>query len=318
MVCVVLALMPSALPARQVSPDRMSLSEQFDMRYFVHDRIVAALPGYVGFEDHAPCDVIVYLADTLGWADSARALFRHALPADTVVYPLHGCTGPARVRVRQTRYSLAELSAFAERVAPVLREPSLRLRGWVGIKPDSLVVTAHSRPALERARARLARLPGVPRDILAYAVSVPEEVDGPVAPPREAYLAVIDTIMRSRQKSGGLVLIAFDSLPQALGDSDLVARGARLRTPADACATNAKVTFLEPRQWVDGMYAFTTVEGSTDFFNGVRCTGSGCVIERRVALDGDGVVTGCVSAEFGIRRLDRPRRSAGSPAPKGH
>ena len=40
---------PRLLWGQHVSPERLPLIEQFRMGFFVHDRIVAALPGYVGF-----------------------------------------------------------------------------------------------------------------------------------------------------------------------------------------------------------------------------------------------------------------------------
>lgn len=189
-----LILGPHPLGGQQVSPDRRLLAEQFQIHYFIHDSIASALPGYVGFDSDFPCNIAVHMLDTLAWADSARDLFQHALPPDTSVLAQEYCAGHPKVHVRAARYSLAQLMTFASRIGRVLGEPSLRVRGSVRVTPETLIVGAHNQAALERARIRLAREVDIPQDMLAYRVWKPELVDGPVSPPRAAYLAVLDTI----------------------------------------------------------------------------------------------------------------------------
>src|SRR5688572_21852846 len=158
--------------AQHVSPHRQSLAEQIRSHYYIHDSIAAALPGYVGFstDDIDPCYMVVHLIDTLAWADSARALFRHALPDDTSEVAQQYCAGHTEVRVRAARYSVAELSAFVSRIDSVLAEPELRVRGGAWFTAESLIVTAHSRAALERARIRLAREARIPQAMLLFRV----------------------------------------------------------------------------------------------------------------------------------------------------
>ena len=97
---IVLLLASGRLLGQQPSPDRLPLAEQFRMYYFIEDSIVAALPGYVDFDSDFPCHVVVYLLNPPTWGDSARALFRPALPADTSELSRTYCAGRPEVRVR--------------------------------------------------------------------------------------------------------------------------------------------------------------------------------------------------------------------------
>ena len=311
-----LPLAPRLLGSQQVSPDRLPLAEQFQMHYFIHDSIVAALPGYVGFDSDFPCSVVVHLLDTLAWADSARALFRHALAADTSAVSREYCSGRPEVRVHAARYSVTALMAFARRIDTVLAEPALRVRGSVRVTPETLIVGAHNRAALERARNRLARETTIPQDMLAYKPWIPEEVDGPVAPPRAAYLAVLDTIAVAPAEAGRPFVIDLSSLPATVNEGDLHQRGLRQPSPADTCGTTL-VSFNQPRQFVSGAYAFSVSWRAYDYYYEVRCESGGCRVTRAIQLPGDKITTSCSSAEFGpagLTTFSKARgRAAGPP-----
>jgi hypothetical protein len=96
----------------------------------------------VGFDTDPPCYIVVHLLDTLTWADSARALFQHALPADTSAMAQEYCAGHPEVRVRAARHTVAGLMAFASRIDSVFGEPGLRVRGGVRVTPEALIDSA--------------------------------------------------------------------------------------------------------------------------------------------------------------------------------
>jgi hypothetical protein len=119
----------------------------------------------VDFASDNLCNIVVYLMNPRTWGDSARALFRHALPADTSVLSREYCGGRPEVHVRASRYASAELSALANRITTMLREPSLKVRGSIRVTPETLIVGAYNQAALKRARSRLAREKKLPRAI---------------------------------------------------------------------------------------------------------------------------------------------------------
>jgi hypothetical protein len=294
---------------QQVRPDTLPLSQQFRMHYFIDDSIVAALPGYVDFDSDPPCYMVVHLSDTLHWADSARALFQHALPADTSELAQTYCAGHPEVRVRATRYTRAQLTSFVKQMDSVLAEPALRVRGGAWFAGETLIVSVPSRAALERARTRLAREAGIPQSMITYRVWVPEEVDGPVSPPRSAYLAVLDTIAAAPPERSRRFVIDPQSLPATVSAGDLRRRGLRMRSPSDTCnpvtADSLGVTvvlFREPRQYVNGAYAFYVSWRLNDYYYRVRCESGRCRITDSGQLPGDKISVGCVRIEFGRGR----------------
>jgi hypothetical protein len=293
---------PGLLWGQRVPPDRLPLAEQFRMHYFIEDSIIAALPGYVDFATQV-CYVTVHLMDTLRWADSARALFRHALPPDTSEVAQQHCGGHPEVRVRAARYTRAELRAFASRIDTVLAEPALRVRSSVRVTPETLIVGAHNRAALDRAQRRLAREAELPQALLAYRVWNPEEVDGPVSAPRPVYLAVLDTIAAAPAERGRPFVIDARSLPRTVTEDDLRRRGLRSRSPSDTCNTVTVVSFNQPRQFVNGAYAFRLDWRLNDYYYEVRCEAGACRVRRADQLPGDKIAIGCASAELGG---DRP------------
>jgi hypothetical protein len=267
------------------------------MHYFIHDSIVAALPGYVDFASDNPCNTVVYLMNPRTWGDSARALFRHALPADTSVLSREYCGGQPEVHVRASRYTSAELSALANRITTMLREPSLKVRGSIRVTPETLFVGAHNQAALKRAQSRLAREKKLPQAMLVYQVWNPEEVDGPVTPPRAAYLAVLDTIAAAPSERGRPFVIDPRSLPGAVREDDLRQRGLRSRSSSATCDTATVVSFKPPRQFVDGRYAFSVSWRSNDYYYEVDCPPGVCHVRKAAQLPGD-KLAGCPSAEF--------------------
>jgi hypothetical protein len=297
-VSMIMFLASGRLQGQQRSPDRLPLAEQFRMHYFIHDSIVAALPGYVGFASDNPCNIVVYLMNPRTWGDSARALFRHALPADTSELSQVYCGGRPEVRARASRYTYAELSAFANRITTMLREPSLRVRGSVRVTPETLIVGAHNQAALKRARSRLAREKKLPQAMLAYRVWNPEEVDGPVTPPRAAYLAVLDTIAAAPSERDRPFVIDPRSLPGTVREDDLRKRGLRPRRSSATCDTATVVSFKPPRQFVDGRYAFSVSWRSNDYYYEVDCPSGVCRVRNAAQLPGDKLAVGCASAEF--------------------
>jgi hypothetical protein len=257
---------------------------------------VAVLPGYVDFVNDAPCHIVVYLMNPRTWGDSARALFRRALPADTSELSRAYCAGRPEVRVRPSRHTRSELSAFANRITTVLGEPGLRVRGSIRVTPETLIVGAHNEAALKRARSRLAREKTLPQGMLAYRVWKPEEVDGPVTPPRAAYLAVLDTIAAAPPERGQPFVIDLSSIPAKVGEDDLHQRGLRARSPSDSCGTPTVVTFQQPRQFVDGRFAFSGSWRLNDYYYEVDCRSGACRVREAAQLPGDKISTGCASA----------------------
>jgi hypothetical protein len=99
------------------------------------------------------------LAAELGWGS--------AIEIATLLVAVLSCWH-TEVRVRKARYTVAELRAFVSRIDSVLAEPELRVRGGAWFTAESLIVTAHSRAALERARIRLAREVRIPQAMLFF------------------------------------------------------------------------------------------------------------------------------------------------------
>ena len=276
----------SSVSAQNVSPDSLPLSEQFRMHYFIEDSIIAVLPGYVDFDTEV-CHVTVYLVDTLHWADSARALFRPALPPDTSEVAQEYCGGTPEVRVRAAQYTRTALWAFARRIDTILAEPLLRVRGSAWLQGDSLIVSVHSRAGLERARLRLARELGIPQTLLVFRVHVPEEIDGPVSPPRAAYLAVLDTIAAAPPEGQRPFVINLRSLPSTVGVDDIRKRGLRPRLPSDSCQPLTVVSFEKPRQFASGSYWFATSWRLNNYAYEVRCESGLCRVIHSGQLAGD-------------------------------
>jgi hypothetical protein len=307
---MLLLLGSSRVWGQRVSPDSLPLSEQFRMHYFIHDSIVVALPGYVGFDSDYPCHVVVHLTDTLPWADSARALFRHALPADTSEVAQSYCGGHPEVRVRRARYPLAQLWAFKNHIDTILAEPGVQARGSAWFTAETLIVSVHSRAALERARSRLAREARIPQTMLAYRVWTPEEVDGPVSPPRSAYLAVLDAIAAAPPERSRPFVIDARSLPATVGVDDLRRRGLRSRSPSDTCNPVTVVSFAKPRQFVSGAYGFPTSWWLNDYYYEVRCESGRCRVSNSRQLAGDKLAVACGTTEDGrsgrVQRLPVP------------
>jgi hypothetical protein len=291
------------------------------MHYYDDERIAAALPGYVAFEDPSPCLIIVYLADTLRAADSARALFRHALGYEGFA-GLDECPEGARVQVRRSEYTRVQRTALLRRLQAVLSDSLLRLKGEVSAGPEQFIIWGQNHPALERARARLAGEAWVPHARLVYQLYDREEVDRPAAPPREAYLLVLDSVASASRRSPHDTPINAESLPGSMADSDLVARGLRASTRADRCdSPGSIISFLAPLEFVDGSYRFGLVAGMSDRYYEVRCGDGGCAVTRWFAGNGDYIVTGCSSAEFGnaVRAVTRQKALRRTPPipPKG-
>ena len=304
-VCLSIAplLASGRLLAQQTSPQDLPLAEQIGMHYYIDERIAGALPGYVDFESNAPCSITVYLMDTHSWGDSARALFRHALPPDTSALAREYCAGRPQVQVQKARYTRAELGTFAERITTVLQEPALKVRSSVRVRPETLIVGAHNDAARKRAQARLARENTLPQDMLVYRVWKPEEVDGPVKPPRAAYLAVLDAIAAKPSEPNRPFVIDAASLPPTVTGDDLRRRGLRARAPADSCGTLTVVSFYNPpREFIGGRYWFRLSWRLNDYSYEVECPSGACRVRDASQLGGDKIALGCASAEFGVGR----------------
>ena len=212
-----------------------------------------------------------------------------------------------------SRYSRAELAAFANRITTVLREPELRVRGSIRVTPETLIVGAHNEAALKRARSRLAREKTLPQAMLDYRVWKPEEVDGPVTPPRAVYLAVLDTIAAAPPERGQPFVVDLTSMPATVREDDLRQRGLRARSPSDTCGTPTVVSFQQPRQFVDGRYAFSGSWRLNDYYYEVDCRSGACRVRAGEQLPGDMISIGCARAEFPRRGPAFELRRAGHP-----
>ena len=297
-------------PVAEPHPQDLPLSGQLRMHHYDGERIAAALPGYVTFEDASPCLLIVYLADTASMADSARALFRHALPYEGYA-SLEECPGErARVEVRRSEYTRAQRAELLRRLQTVLSDSLIRLKGEVTAGPEKFIVWGQNFPALGRARARLEQEAWVPHDKLVFQLYDREEVDRPAAPPRDAYLLVLDSLGVYSRRSLGRIPMDSRSLPSIVGDSDLLARGLRPSTRADSCATPGSViSFLAPLEFVDGSYRLGLRQGMSNTYYEVRCSDRVCAVTRRFLGNEDYIVLGCATAEFGNAALAGQRRT---------
>lgn len=271
-------------------PHDMSLPEQLRMNYYDMDRLAAALPGFGGL-DRGDCVAHVYIKDTTVLGDSARALFRHTRP---------GCEGPPEVRLHAARYTWEEIQALQLRLHGVLGEPDLRVRGWVRVHPDgTLTVHAQNRAALERARQRLLREPGIPHaSIVLQPPPQPEEVDDPVPLPRAAYLVVLDSVAAHVHAGPDYGRFNAAALPAALTPDDLRARGVKPLEASDRCGTVGAIRFREPRQFSDGTYILNVVEGvrpgiPDDWYYSLRADDAGRWHVFRALPSGDLILTGC-------------------------
>lgn len=312
---------PVPPPVAGPYPQDLPLSGQLRMHYYDDDRIAAALPGYVTFEDPSPCLLIVYLADTLSAADSARALFRHALGYEGFA-SLDECPEGARVQVRRSAYTRAQRAALLRRLQAILGDSLLRLKGGVSAGPELFIIWGQNHSALDRARARLAGEAWVPHARLVFQLYDREEVDRPAAPPREAYLLVLDSVAVSSRRSPPGIPIDRRSLPRFIGDDDLPARGLRASTRADSCdSPGSVISFLPSREFVDGLYQLGLHGGMSDTYYEVRCSDRTCAVTRRFAGNGDYIIVGCATAEFGnaVHAMTRRRglRRLSPVPPKG-
>lgn len=290
-VLLLLPLLASAAPlhGQNTPPHLLPIPEQLRQNYYDMHGLTAALPGLVQV-DPGVCVVDTYLVDTLGWADSARALFRHTRPR---------CEGPPEVRVHTARYTRDEMQTLGSRLSEILAEPGIRVRGYAYVHADgSITITAQNGAARERARERLLQEPGIPHASLGFRLDGPEEVDDPVHPPRAVYLAVLDSVAAHVHGGGGYGRIVAATLPAPLTLDDLRARGLRLLEPSDRCGTVGRIVFGEPRQHVDGTYVLRLLEGVApgipdDFYYFVRCDESGRCHIIRTYLSGGLLITGC-------------------------
>jgi hypothetical protein len=289
---LLLVAIAAAAPAhgQRTSPHDMPLPEQLRMNFYDMDRLAAALPGFAGL-DRGDCVVHVYMKDTTVLGDSARALFRHTRP---------GCEGPPAVRLHAARYTWAEIQALQTRLHALLGEPDLRVRGGVTVHPDgTLTVHAQNRAALERARQRLLREPGIPHaSIVLRPPPQPEAVDHPVPLPRAAYLAVLDSVAAHVRAGPDFGRFDAADLPAALTPDDLRARGVKPLEPSDRCGTVGAITFREPTQRSDGTYILNVVEGvrpgiADDWYYYLRADDAGRWHVFRALRSGDLVLTGC-------------------------
>jgi hypothetical protein len=169
----------------------------------------------------------------------------------------------------------------------VLQEPALRVRGSVRVTPETLIVGAHNHAALERARTRLARETALPQAMLSYRVWQPEEVDGPVKPPRAAYLAVLDTIAAVPSERPHPFVINLASLPPTVGEDELRRRRLPWGGPTDSCGAPTIVSFQQIRQYVSGRYVFSLAWRLNDYSYVVDCTSGLCRVTRVGQLAGD-------------------------------
>lgn len=268
-----------------------TLAAQLRQGCITYDSLIRVIPGFADLTRNGTraCQYTVYLTDPVRYGDVARKILApivHPSPND----PECSWTG---IRVKPARYPWSRLTSIRDRASEIITKAGYSARSFARIEDARIVIQAHNHRALEKLRTLMRRDPIIRRAVPVFGMrDGPEEVDPPIAPPREAYILVLDSLAA---RYAGADTVAFDvrALPNGITVKDIVARSIRLSSPNDSRCSKWKVWIHGARKWADGRIEITVLEGDWDRLYDVSCTAAGCKMRHPPMYGGDYMVRVC-------------------------